>query len=79
MIASIAKYAAVIITVLWLLTAAGVDTTTILAAAGIVSLVVGFAAQSLIEDVITGIFILFEGQYKIGDILVLGDFPRHSD
>ncbi len=74
MIASIAKYAAVIITVLWLLTAAGVDTTTILAAAGIVSLVVGFAAQSLIEDVITGIFILFEGQYKIGDILVLGDF-----
>ena len=74
MLSSIAKYAAVIVTVLALLRVVGVDTATILAAAGIVSLVVGFASQSLIEDVITGIFILFEGQYKIGDMLVLGDF-----
>lgn len=74
MLSSIAKYVAVIVTVLALLRVAGVDTATILAAAGIVSLVVGFASQSLIEDVITGIFILFEGQYKIGDMLVLGDF-----
>ena len=74
MLSSIAKYVAVIVTILALLRVAGVDTATILAAAGIVSLVVGFASQSLIEDVITGIFILFEGQYKIGDMLVLGDF-----
>lgn len=74
MLSSIVKYAAVIVTVLALLRVVGVDTATILAAAGIVSLVVGFASQSLIEDVITGIFILFEGQYKIGDMLVLGDF-----
>lgn len=74
MLSSIVKYAAVIVTVLALLRVAGVDTATILAAAGIVSLVVGFASQSLIEDVITGIFILFEGQYQIGDMLVLGDF-----
>ena len=74
MLSSIAKYVAIIVTILALLRVAGVDTTTILAAAGIVSLVVGFASQSLIEDVITGIFILFEGQYKIGDVLVLGSF-----
>lgn len=74
MLSSMAKYVAIIVTILALLRVAGVDTTTILAAAGIVSLVVGFASQSLIEDVITGIFILFEGQYKIGDMLVLGDF-----
>ena len=73
-LSSAAKYLAVIVTVLSLLRTAGVNTTTILAATGIVSLVVGFASQSLIEDVVTGIFILFEGQYKIGDVLVLDDF-----
>ena len=74
MLSSVVKYGAVIASILFLLNAAGVDTSTLLAAAGIASLIIGFAAQSLIEDVITGIFILFEGQYKIGDFLVLGDF-----
>ena len=45
-----------------------------LAGVGIVGLVVGFGAQSLIEDVITGLFIIFEGKYSVGDIIILDDF-----
>ena len=36
--------------------------------------IVGFGAQSLIEDAVTGIFIIFEGQYRVGDIIVLDGF-----
>ena len=41
---------------------------------GVASLIIGFGAQSLIEDAVTGIFIIFEGQYQVGDIIVLDDF-----
>ena len=41
---------------------------------GIIGLILGFGAQSLIEDVITGLFIIFEGKYSIGDIIILDDF-----
>lgn len=46
----------------------------VLAGVGIIGLIVGFGAQSLIEDIITGIFIIFEEQYTIGDIIILDDF-----
>lgn len=71
---SLIKYAGVLAGLIWGLTIIGVNVNTILASLGIVGLIVGFGAQSLIEDVITGIFIIFEGQYDIGDIIVLGDF-----
>ena len=41
---------------------------------GIVTLIIGFAAQRLIEDVISGLFIVLEGQYNVGDIIILDDF-----
>lgn len=43
----------------------------ILAAAGIGGLAVGFAAQSLIKDVISGAFLVFENQYSVGDNITL--------
>ena len=46
----------------------------IFASLGIASLIVGFGAQSLIEDMISGVFIIFEGQYHVGDIIVLDEF-----
>lgn len=52
----------------------GVDVEALLAGAGIVALIIGFGAESLIADVITGIFMLFEHQYEVGDIIVVGDF-----
>jgi len=69
-----ARYIAVIAGFMWGLSILGVDTTAILAGAGIFGLIIGFGAQSLIEDVITGLFIIFEHQYEIGDIIILDDF-----
>ena len=71
---STVRYLAVILAVVWGLSILGVNTTAVLAGVGIVGLVLGFGAQSLIEDIITGAFIIFEGQYNIGDIIVLDEF-----
>jgi len=49
------------------------ELTTILASAGIIGVILGFGAQSLIKDVINGIFILLENQYVIGDSVKIGD------
>jgi len=70
---SLLHYVVVIIIVIWALTILGVDVTTILVSLGILGLILGFGAQSLIEDMITGIFIIFEGQFNIGDIIILDD------
>lgn len=71
---SIIKYASWLIVIIWSFSVAGVNMAGIFASLGILSLVIGFGAQSLIEDIITGIFIIFEGQYNIGDIIILDDF-----
>ena len=62
------RYLSVILAIIWGLSILGVNTTAVLAGVGIVGLIIGFGAQSLIEDIITGAFIIFEGQYHIGDI-----------
>ena len=46
----------------------------LLASAGIVGLAIGFGAQSLVKDVISGFFILFEDQFGVGDVVKIGDF-----
>ena len=74
MIAGLLKYVAWIVAIVWGLTILGVQTGTVLAGIGILGLVLGFGSQSLIEDIITGFFIIFEGQYAIGDIIILDDF-----
>lgn len=68
-IRSIFKYGAVIVGVFLVLSAWGVQTPTLLAGAGILGLAVSFGAQSLIEDVISGLFIIFEKQFQVGDII----------
>ena len=49
----------------------GVDTRTLLASAGLLSLVIGLGAQSLIADILAGVFIVFEGEYQVGDIVII--------
>jgi small-conductance mechanosensitive channel len=51
----------------------GQNTTPILAGAGILGLAVGLGAQSLVTDVVSGFFILFEGQFLVGDFVQIGD------
>ncbi|HUV29981.1 MAG TPA: mechanosensitive ion channel family protein [Acidobacteriota bacterium] len=47
----------------------GIEIGPILAAAGIVGLAVGFGAQNLVQDVISGFFILLEDQIRVGDVV----------
>ena len=49
----------------------GLDITPILAGAGIAGLAVGFGAQNLVRDVITGFFIILENQVRVGDVAVV--------
>ena len=51
----------------------GIDIGPILAAAGVLGLAVGFGAQDLVRDVISGFFILLEDQLRVGDVVRLGD------
>jgi small conductance mechanosensitive channel len=50
----------------------GVDLAPIIAGAGIAGLAIGFGAQSLVKDIITGLFIIIEDQYGVGDVVTLG-------
>ena len=71
---SVIKVVGSIATIVWVLSVMGVDIGTIFASLGIMSLIIGFGVQSLIEDCVTGLFIIFEGLYNIGDIIVLDTF-----
>ncbi|MBI3407369.1 MAG: mechanosensitive ion channel [Planctomycetes bacterium] len=51
----------------------GIETGPILAGAGILGLAGGLGAQSLVTDVVSGFFILFENQYLVGDVVQVGD------
>lgn len=73
------KYIAVIIGFFWCLAALGVNVSTIFASVGIVALVIGFGAQSLVEDLVTGIFLVFEDQFNVGDIIEVGGFRGTVD
>ena len=68
---SFAKYIIWLIAIIMMLGTLGVNTTALVASAGIMALIIGLGAQSLIADVIAGLFIVFEGEYKVGDIIVI--------
>lgn len=69
LINSTIHYLCALIAIIWILTIFEVNVNTIFASVGIVALIVGFSAESLIADVITGIFIIFENQYNVGDVI----------
>ena len=54
-----------------LLEALGVNTASLVATAGIGGVAIGFGAQSLVKDIISGFFILLEGQYYVGKAVVI--------
>jgi len=73
-LSSLIKYTAVIVLLFFVLKTFGVDTTAILAGVGILGLIVGLGAQPLIADIIAGLFIVFEGVFEVGDIIVYNGF-----
>lgn len=62
-----------LITLFMVLNAVGVDIGPLLAGAGVVGLAISFGAQSLVKDIISGLFILIENQFGVGDVVRIGD------
>ena len=65
-------YAINIITFLLVLGEFDVNLTPLLAGAGVVGLAIGFGAQTLVKDLIGGVFILMEDQFAVGDVVRIG-------
>jgi small conductance mechanosensitive channel len=67
------KYCTIFVAGVAVLRVLGVDPTPIIAGAGVVGLAVGFGAQTLVKDVISGFFLLFEGLIAVGDAISFGN------
>lgn len=63
----------VVISSLLVLTELGVNIAPLLATAGVLGVAVGFGSQKLVQDVITGVFILLEDLFAVGDVIKVGD------
>lgn len=74
MLRSFAKYVSFIAMMYYCFALFGVDTKTLLASAGILSLVIGLGAKTLVSDILAGLFIIFEGEFRVGDIVTIGDW-----
>lgn len=71
---NVLRYAVILAAICVTLTIFNVDIVTILAGLGILALIIGFGAESLIADIVTGMFILIDNQYNIGDIIEVDGF-----
>lgn len=66
---SLAKYVVYIIALGYVLREIGIDYKTYLASLSLVGIAIGFGSQGLVQDVVTGFFILFEDQFSVGDMV----------
>ena len=74
LVASALKYILAFAAAFWALSIIGVNVSTLFASVGVMALIIGFGAESLIADVITGLFMIFENQYNVGDIIELDGY-----
>ena len=68
------KYGGGVAIALFILKACGVDTGALVASVGVLTLVVGLGANALIADIIAGMFIIFENEYNVGEVISIDDF-----
>jgi small conductance mechanosensitive channel len=69
---NILAYVVYFAAILAVLSALTINVTGLLAGAGVLGLAIGFGAQNLVRDVITGFFIIFEDQFSVGDYVRIG-------
>jgi|YNPBryulayer2012_1023412.scaffolds.fasta_scaffold02853_2 small conductance mechanosensitive channel len=67
------KYVVTFFAIVFILRELGVDATALLAGAGVVGIAIGFGAQTLVKDMVTGMFLLFEDTLSVGDTVQIGD------
>ena len=71
---SLLKWAAILVAVFVIMRKWGVDTTKILASIGILALIIGLGCQTLISDIVAGIFLVADDAFEVGDIVVIDGF-----
>jgi moderate conductance mechanosensitive channel len=71
---NVLTYVVYFIVIIMILETIDIEIRALLAGAGILGLAVGFGAQNLVRDVITGFFIIFEDQFSVGDYVRIGNF-----
>jgi len=76
---NILSYVVYFIAFLMILSVLTIDVKALLAGAGIVGLAVGFGAQSLVKDILSGFFIIFEDQFAVGDHIRIGEFEGNVE
>lgn len=64
----------VLVGIFWGLSIFGISMGTVMASVGVLALIIGFGAESLVADVVTGIFLVFENQFNVDDIIELENF-----
>ena len=70
---NILKYLLLIIVTILILQVNGVNVSSIIASLGLISVIVGFALQDALKDIIMGINIVIEDYFSVGDVLRIGD------
>jgi small conductance mechanosensitive channel len=63
----------ILIAVFIILSELGINIAPIMAGVGVVGIAIGFGAQSLVKDIIAGLFIVMENQYRMGDVVNIAD------
>ena len=71
LLVSFVKWAIALTAVFFILDAWGVPATATLTGAGVLALIIGLGSQSLVADILAGIFIVFEGEFQVGDIVII--------
>ncbi|WP_019415745.1 mechanosensitive ion channel family protein [Paenisporosarcina sp. TG20] len=72
LVENVVAYVIYFAAIIAVLSAIGIEVTGLLAGAGVLGLAVGFGAQNLVRDIITGFFIIFEDQFSVGDYVQIG-------
>lgn len=74
MFSSFIRYACVLLAIYFCADEMGAPAYSLVASASILTLVIGLGAQSLITDILSGLFILFEGMFHVGDIIKINNW-----
>ena len=69
MLTKIASYGIMVIAIMWIMPTIGLEPSGLMVAGGIVALAIGFASQSIIGNLISGLFLMVERPVKIGDLV----------
>lgn len=71
---NVSKYLFTIVAIIWGLNIIGISSGTIFAGVSIITMVISFSAESLIADIVTGVFLLFDNVYNVDDIIEVAGY-----